>query len=81
MSDFSENSIKRHDGDLRESLQNSFPFVFRLAGVEVHVGAPTETEVGLAIRPPDYHGFPWLVYRVDRRDLVDLAERILKELK
>ena len=78
MSDVSENIIKRHEGDLRNNVD--IPYVFDLKGVEVHVGTENEKEVWLAIRPPDYHGFPWIAYRIDRRDLIDLAKMILSGL-
>ena len=60
------------------AANDEYPYVLDLKAVEV-ARIPGEKEfLLLALRPPDYHGFPWVAYRIRPGDLREMAENLLK---
>ena len=59
---------------------DEYPHVIDLKGVEVAQIRGEKEFLLLAFRPPDYHGFPWIAYRVRPDDLRQTAEKILEAL-
>ena len=59
---------------------DEYPHVLDLRGVEVARIRGEEEFLLLALRPPDYHGFPWIAYRVRPVDLREIAEKLLRAL-
>ena len=59
---------------------DEYPHVLDLRGVEVGRIRGEKGFLLLALRPPDYHGFPWIAYRARPDDLRTMAKKILRVL-
>ncbi len=60
---------------------DEYPHVLDLRGVELARIEGEEEFLLLALRPPDYHGFPWIAYRIRPGDLREMAEKLLQALE